>query len=79
MEIMAIDAAANIVQGAPGSGGDYTRKSTAAPAAGSSVLVFMAVAEVAKLDAKVGAEVDEKEGLLRSVVVASGGTRWRAT
>ncbi|KAL4163933.1 hypothetical protein KRP22_004557 [Phytophthora ramorum] len=36
MEIMAIDAAANIVQGAPGSGGDYTHKSTAAPAAGSS-------------------------------------------
>ncbi|KAL4116197.1 hypothetical protein PRIC2_013195 [Phytophthora ramorum] len=36
-----------------------------------TVLVLMAMAEVA--------EVDEKEGLLRSVVVASARARWRAT
>ncbi|KAH7465945.1 uncharacterized protein KRP23_11922 [Phytophthora ramorum] len=35
----------------------------------------MAMAEVAEVDA----EVDEKEGLLRSVVVASARARWRAT
>ncbi|KAL4177500.1 hypothetical protein KRP22_002433 [Phytophthora ramorum] len=37
------------------------------------------VAEDAELDVKVGAEVDEKEGLLRSVVAASARARWRAT